>query len=91
MEKNTGVTFDDAAGVDKAKLKLEEIVPFLKDRNKLWVPRRERSQRHPVGRAPGTGKPLMARAVAGEAGVPFFSTSMSELVMPPKVHSRTRL
>src|SRR5437763_5251238 len=80
MESNTGVTFKDVAGVDEAADELKEIVEFLKMPNKF----RRLGGRIPkggllVGR-PGTGKTLLARAVAGEAGVPFFSLSGSEFV-----------
>ncbi len=74
------VTFDDVAGVDEAKEELREVVDFLKSREKFQslgarIPRGVLL----VGR-PGTGKTLLARAVAGEAGVPFFSISGSEFV-----------
>ncbi len=80
MESNTGVTFDDVAGVDEAKVELKEIVDFLKDpqsygRLGAHIPKGVLL----VG-PPGTGKTLLARAVAGEAGVPFFSISGSEFV-----------
>ncbi|HSM42080.1 MAG TPA: ATP-dependent zinc metalloprotease FtsH [Afifellaceae bacterium] len=80
VEKETGVTFDDVAGVDQAKMELQEVVSFLKDREKY-----ERLGAHvPKGillvGPPGTGKTLLARAVAGEAGVVFFSISGSEFV-----------
>jgi cell division protease FtsH len=80
VERDIKITFDDVAGVDEAKDELKEIIDFLKD---------------PVGHArlgakmpkgvlligpPGTGKTLLAKAVAGEAGVPFFSISGSEFV-----------
>ncbi|MGV6849051.1 MAG: ATP-dependent zinc metalloprotease FtsH [Marinibacterium sp.] len=80
LETKTGVTFDDVAGVDEAKGELREIVSFLKDKDKYG-----RLGAHiPKGillvGPPGTGKTLLARAVAGEAGVPFFSISGSEFV-----------
>jgi cell division protease FtsH len=80
MEKETGVTFSDVAGVDEAKAELQEIVTFLKDRTGYG----RLGARMPKGvllvGPPGTGKTLLARAVAGEAGVPFFSISGSEFV-----------
>lgn len=80
VEKDTGVTFADVAGVDEAEAELVEIVGFLKDKEKYerlgaTIPRGILL----VG-PPGTGKTLLARAVAGEAKVPFFSISGSEFV-----------
>ncbi len=80
VEKDTKVTFADVAGVDEAKFELQEVVSFLKDpksygRLGAHVPKGILL----VG-PPGTGKTLLARAVAGEAGVPFFSISGSEFV-----------
>ncbi|WP_374385195.1 ATP-dependent zinc metalloprotease FtsH [Dongia sp.] len=80
VETDTKVTFADVAGVDEAKAELEEIVNFLKDPAKYG----RLGGRMPKGillvGPPGTGKTLLARAVAGEAGVPFFSISGSEFV-----------
>jgi len=80
LETDTKVTFDDVAGVDEAKAELEEIVTFLKDPDSYG----RLGARLPKGillvGPPGTGKTLFARAVAGEAGVPFFSISGSEFV-----------
>jgi cell division protease FtsH len=80
MEKSTGVTFKDVAGIDEAKAELQEVVQFLK-RPELY---RRLGARLPKGvllvGPPGTGKTLLARAVAGEAGVPFFSTNGSSFV-----------
>jgi cell division protease FtsH len=80
IEKKTGVTFADVAGIDEAEEELAEVVGFLKDPEKY-----QRLGGHiPKGvlvvGSPGTGKTLLARAVAGEAGVPFFSISGSDFV-----------
>ncbi len=80
VEKDTGVHFEDVAGVDEAKQELMEVVEFLKS-PAHWG---RLGARIPKGvllvGPPGTGKTLLARAVAGEAGVPFFSISGSEFV-----------
>ena len=80
VERDTKVTFDDVAGVDEAKVELQEIVEFLKDPGRYG----KLGARPPKGvllvGPPGTGKTLLARAVAGEAAVPFFSINGSEFV-----------
>jgi cell division protease FtsH len=80
MEAKTGITFDDVAGIDEAKEELQEIVTFLKQPEKFTAV----GARIPKGvllvGPPGTGKTLLAKAIAGEAGVPFFSISGSEFV-----------
>ncbi|USR92851.1 ATP-dependent zinc metalloprotease FtsH2 [Phormidium yuhuli AB48] len=80
MEAKTGVLFDDVAGVDEAKEELQEVVTFLKKPERFTAV----GARIPKGvllvGPPGTGKTLMAKAIAGEAGVPFFSISGSEFV-----------
>jgi cell division protease FtsH len=80
MEKQTGVTFQDVAGIDEARAELMEIVDFLK------MPERYKRLGGKIPKGvllagpPGTGKTLLAKAVAGEAGVPFFSMSGSDFV-----------
>ncbi|MBU6338675.1 MAG: ATP-dependent zinc metalloprotease FtsH [Rickettsiales bacterium] len=80
QENKNRVTFADVAGIDEAKQELSEIVDFLKDAKKYT----EVGARIPRGclliGSPGTGKTLLARAIAGEAGVPFFSISGSDFV-----------
>ena len=80
MEAKTGVLFDDVAGIDEAKEELQEVVTFLKQPERFTAV----GARIPKGvllvGPPGTGKTLLAKAIAGEAGVPFFSISGSEFV-----------
>ncbi|MEA5466026.1 ATP-dependent zinc metalloprotease FtsH2 [Leptothoe sp. PORK10 BA2] len=80
MEAKTGIMFDDVAGIDEAKEELEEVVTFLKKPERFTAV----GARIPKGvllvGPPGTGKTLLAKAIAGEAGVPFFSISGSEFV-----------
>jgi cell division protease FtsH len=80
MEAKTGVVFDDVAGIEEAKQDLQEVVTFLKQPERFTAV----GARIPKGALlvgpPGTGKTLLAKAIAGEAGVPFFSISGSEFV-----------
>jgi cell division protease FtsH len=80
QEQGTRVTFEDVAGIDEAENELVEIVDFLKDPNKYTRLGGAAPKGVLLVGAPGTGKTLLARAVAGEAGVPFFSLSASEFV-----------
>ncbi|OVA08996.1 Peptidase M41 [Macleaya cordata] len=80
MEPNTGVTFDDVAGVDEAKQDFQEIVEFLKTPEKFSVVGAQIPKGVLLVGPPGTGKTLLAKAIAGEAGVPFFSLSGSEFI-----------
>jgi cell division protease FtsH len=80
MEDEVGVTFDDAAGVDESKQELAEVVDFLKSPEKFTRLGGKLPKGVLLVGPPGTGKTLLARAVAGESGVPFFSMSGSEFV-----------
>lgn len=80
QEKETKVSFDDVAGIDEAENELVEIVDFLKDPKKYTRLGGTAPKGVLLIGAPGTGKTLLARAVAGEAGVPFFSMSAAEFV-----------
>ena len=80
MEPQTQVTFGDVAGIDQAKLELTEVVDFLKNAERFTAVGAKIPKGVLLVGPPGTGKTLLARAVAGEAGVPFFSISGSEFV-----------
>ncbi len=80
MEPQTQVTFGDVAGIDQAKLELNEVVDFLKNADRFKAVGAKIPKGVLLVGPPGTGKTLLARAVAGEAGVPFFSISGSEFV-----------
>ena len=80
MEKATGVTFKDVAGQDEAKESLTEIVDFLHNPAKYTHIGAKLPKGALLVGPPGTGKTLLAKAVAGEAGVPFFSLSGSDFV-----------
>jgi cell division protease FtsH len=80
MEPQTQVTFGDVAGIDQAKLELAEVVDFLKNADRFTAIGAKIPKGCLLVGPPGTGKTLLAKAVAGEAGVPFFSISGSEFV-----------
>merc|ERR1719223_1013312 len=80
MEPNTGITFDDVAGVDEAKNDFMEVVEFLKRPERFTSVGAKIPKGVLLVGPPGTGKTLLAKAIAGEAGVPFFSISGSEFV-----------
>jgi cell division protease FtsH len=80
MEDEVGVTFEDAAGVDEAEEELAEVIEFLKSPEKFTRLGGKLPKGILLVGPPGTGKTLLARAVAGESGVPFFSMSGSEFV-----------
>ncbi|MEB3267598.1 MAG: ATP-dependent zinc metalloprotease FtsH3 [Leptolyngbya sp.] len=80
MEPQTQVTFGDVAGIEQAKLELTEVVDFLKNADRFTAVGAKIPKGVLLVGPPGTGKTLLARAVAGEAGVPFFSISGSEFV-----------
>jgi cell division protease FtsH len=80
MEPQTQVTFGDVAGIEQAKLELSEVVDFLKNADRFTAVGAKIPKGVLLVGPPGTGKTLLARAVAGEAGVPFFSISGSEFV-----------
>jgi cell division protease FtsH len=80
MEPQTQVTFSDVAGIEQAKLELAEVVDFLKNADRFTAIGAKIPKGVLLVGPPGTGKTLLARAVAGEAGVPFFSISGSEFV-----------
>ena len=80
MEAKTGVMFDDVAGIEEAKEELQEVVTFLKQPEKFTAVGAKIPKGVLLVGPPGTGKTLLAKAIAGEAGVPFFSISGSEFV-----------
>jgi cell division protease FtsH len=80
MEAQTGVKFDDVAGVEEAKEDLQEVVTFLKTPERFTAVGAKIPKGLLLVGPPGTGKTLLAKAIAGEAGVPFFSLSGSEFV-----------
>ncbi|MGK7872608.1 MAG: ATP-dependent zinc metalloprotease FtsH [Xenococcaceae cyanobacterium] len=80
MEAKTGVNFQDVAGIEEAKEELQEVVTFLKQPEKFTAIGAKIPKGVLLVGSPGTGKTLLAKAIAGEAGVPFFSISGSEFV-----------
>ncbi|MCT7973929.1 ATP-dependent zinc metalloprotease FtsH [Laspinema sp. D5] len=80
MEAKTGVMFDDVAGIEEAKEELQEVVTFLKKPERFTAIGAKIPKGVLLIGPPGTGKTLLAKAIAGEAGVPFFSISGSEFV-----------
>ncbi|RQS21414.1 ATP-dependent zinc metalloprotease FtsH [Burkholderia sp. Bp8998] len=80
MQKETGITFDDIAGIDEAKAELQQIVAFLRNPERYQRLGGKIPKGVLIVGAPGTGKTLLARAVAGEAAVPFFTISGSAFV-----------
>jgi len=80
MDAKTGVKFEDVAGIDEAKEELQEVVQFLKKPERFTAVGAKIPKGVLLVGPPGTGKTLLAKAIAGEAGVPFFSISGSEFV-----------
>ncbi|WP_218080646.1 ATP-dependent zinc metalloprotease FtsH [Anthocerotibacter panamensis] len=80
MDAKTGIKFDDVAGIDEAKEELQEVVQFLKKPERFTAVGAKIPKGVLLVGPPGTGKTLLAKAIAGEAGVPFFSISGSEFV-----------
>ncbi len=80
MEAKTGIKFDDVAGIEEAKEELQEVVTFLKKPERFTAVGAKIPKGVLLVGPPGTGKTLLAKAIAGEAGVPFFSISGSEFV-----------
>ena len=80
MEAKTGIQFNDVAGIEEAKEELQEVVTFLKEPEKFTAVGAKIPRGVLLVGPPGTGKTLLAKAIAGEAGVPFFSISGSEFV-----------
>ncbi|HAE06522.1 MAG TPA: cell division protein FtsH, partial [Richelia sp.] len=80
MEAKTGVMFNDVAGIEEAKEELQEVITFLKQPEKFTAIGAKIPKGVLLVGPPGTGKTLLAKAIAGEAGVPFLSISGSEFV-----------